>query len=71
MTGGQRNDGNITVPQIAAEVAAEGAKRVVVVTDEPWKYPAGATWPAGTTIHHRDDLQEVQKALPKCPAAPC
>ena len=39
MTGGQRNDGNITVPQIAAEVAAEGAKRVVVVTDEPWKYP--------------------------------
>ena len=63
MTGGQRNDGNITVPQIAAEMAAEGAKRVVVVTDEPWKYPAGTKWPAGLTIHHRDDLQEVQKEL--------
>ena len=39
MTGGQANDGGLTVPQIAAQVAAEGAKRVVVVTDEPWKYP--------------------------------
>jgi indolepyruvate ferredoxin oxidoreductase len=63
MTGGQRNDGNITVPQIANEIAAEGAKRVVVVTDEPWKYPSGIKWPAGLKIHHRDDLQEVQKEL--------
>jgi indolepyruvate ferredoxin oxidoreductase len=67
MTGGQRNDGDITVPQIAAEMAAEGAKRVVVVTDEPWKYPAGTKWPAGLTIHHRDDLQEVQKELSTVP----
>jgi indolepyruvate ferredoxin oxidoreductase len=67
MTGGQRNDGNITVPQIAAEMAAEGAKRVVVVTDEPWKYPSGTKWPTGLTIHHRDDLQEVQKELAEVP----
>jgi indolepyruvate ferredoxin oxidoreductase len=67
MTGGQRNDGNITVPQIAAEMAAEGAKRVVVVTDEPWKYPSGTKWPPGLTIHHRDDLQEVQKELAEVP----
>src|SRR5215469_4180490 len=40
MTGGQPNDGGLTVPQIAQQVAAEGAKRVVVVTDEPWKYPS-------------------------------
>ena len=39
MTGGQANDGGLTVPQIARQVAAEGAKRVVVVTDEPEKYP--------------------------------
>ena len=38
MTGGQTNDGGLTVPQIARQVAAEGAKRVVVVTDEPEKY---------------------------------
>ena len=39
MTGGQRNDGGLTVPIIARQVAAEGAKKIVVVTDEPWKYP--------------------------------
>jgi len=67
MTGGQRNDGNFTVPQIASEMAAEGAERVVVVTDEPAKYPAGTKWPDGVTIHHRDDLQEVQKGLSQVP----
>jgi indolepyruvate ferredoxin oxidoreductase len=67
MTGGQHNDGNITVPQIANELAAEGAKRVVVVTDEPGKYPSGIKWPEGLKIYHRDDLQEVQKELAAVP----
>jgi indolepyruvate ferredoxin oxidoreductase len=63
MTGGQANDGGLTVPMIAQQVAAEGAKRVVVVTDEPWKYPNNQSWPAGTTIHHRDELMRVQTDL--------
>lgn len=63
MTGGQRNDGNLTVWGIANQVAAEGAKRVVVVSDEPGKYPSGITWPVGLTFHHRDDLQRVQGEL--------
>jgi indolepyruvate ferredoxin oxidoreductase len=67
MTGGQRNDGDVTVPQIAREMAAEGAKSVVVVTDEPAKYPADTQWPDGLTIRHRDDLQEVQKGLSQVP----
>ncbi len=67
MTGGQHVDGNITVVQIANEMAAEGARRVVVVTDEPGKYPAGTKWPAGLKIYHRDDLQEVQKELAGVP----
>jgi indolepyruvate ferredoxin oxidoreductase len=67
MTGGQKNDGGLTVPQIAAQVAAEGAKRVVVVSDEPKKYPPATKWPAGITFHHRDDLQTVQKALSEIP----
>jgi indolepyruvate ferredoxin oxidoreductase len=67
MTGGQPNDGGLTVPQIARQVAAEGARRVVVVTDEPKKYPSGTEWPAGLTIHHRDDLIEVQKVLAEIP----
>ncbi len=67
MTGGQANDGGLTVPQVARQVAAEGAKRVVVVTDEPDKYPPVTAWPAGVTIHHRDDLMEVQKSLAEIP----
>jgi len=67
MTGGQANDGGLTVPQIAAQVAAEGAKRVVVVTDEPWKYAKGIEWPRGLTVHHRDELDAVQRELATVP----
>jgi indolepyruvate ferredoxin oxidoreductase len=67
MTGGQRNDGGLNVPQIARQVAAEGAKKIVVVTDEPKKYPSGTDWPPGITIHHRDDLMAVQTGLADIP----
>jgi indolepyruvate ferredoxin oxidoreductase len=67
MTGGQANDGGLTVPQIAAQVAAEGAKRVVVVTDEPWKYSKSIEWPRGLTVHHRDELDAVQCELATVP----
>src|SRR3984957_20087062 len=65
MTGGQANDGGLTVPQVARQVAAEGAARVVVVTDEPHKYARDERWPSGLTIHHRDDLMQVQEDLAK------
>ena len=67
MTGGQANDGGLTVPQIAAQVAAEGAARVVVVTDEPWKYAKGTEWPRGLTIHHREELDAIQRELATVP----
>src|SRR5690242_16550493 len=67
MTGGQANDGGLTVPQVAQQVAAEGAARVVVVTDEPDKYSRDTKWPAGLTIHHRDELNAVQKDLAAIP----
>ena len=67
MTGGQANDGGLTVPQIAAQVAAEGAKRVVVVTDEPWKYAKDIEWPFGLTVHHRDEFATVQCELATVP----
>jgi len=63
MTGGQANDGGLTVPQIAAQVAAEGASRGVVVSDEPWKYPKDTQWPRGLTVHHRDELDPIQREL--------
>jgi indolepyruvate ferredoxin oxidoreductase len=67
MTGGQHNDGGLTVPQVARQVAAEGAKRVVIVTDEPDKYPKNEDFPRGLTIHHRDGLNRVQKGLAEVP----
>ena len=66
MTGGQRHEGGLTVDMIARQVAAEGAKKVAVVTDEPDKYTS-VHWPAGLTIHHRDHLDEVQRDLATVP----
>jgi indolepyruvate ferredoxin oxidoreductase len=63
MTGGQPVDGQLTVPQIAQQVIAEGVPRVAIVTDQPDKYPAGTAFGAGVTVHHRDDLDAVQREL--------
>ncbi len=63
MTGGQPHDGPLTVPRISQQMMAEGASRVVVVTDEPDKYPSDAGFALGTKIFHRDDLLKVQKEL--------
>jgi len=67
MTGGQANDGGLTVDQIARQVAAEGVKRIVLVTDEPWKYPKDTDWPRGLTIHHREELDVIQRELTTVP----
>ena len=63
MTGGQPAEGGFSVSQIAHQVAAEGAKRIAVVSDEPGKYPRRNYFPDGTTIHHRRDLDRVQREL--------
>jgi indolepyruvate ferredoxin oxidoreductase len=67
MTGGQKNDGGLDVPTIARQVAAEGAKKVVLVSDEPWKYSKDEKWPEGLTIYHRDELNQVQASLAEIP----
>ncbi|MBS0447514.1 MAG: indolepyruvate ferredoxin oxidoreductase family protein [Proteobacteria bacterium] len=66
MTGGQPIDGTMKVPEMSREVHAEGAARVVVVTDEPAKYEAAdikARLAPGVTVHHRDELDRVQREL--------
>ncbi|TIX32630.1 MAG: indolepyruvate ferredoxin oxidoreductase family protein, partial [Mesorhizobium sp.] len=63
MTGGQPHEGGLTVDMIARQVRAEGVERIAIVTDEPDKYAGKADFPAGATIHHRDDLDLVQREL--------
>jgi indolepyruvate ferredoxin oxidoreductase len=67
MTGGQKNDGGLTVDQIARQVTAEGAKRVVLVTNERWRYTSKTLWPAGMAMHEREDLDAVQRELAEVP----
>ena len=67
MTGGQANDGKLTVPLIAKQMVGEDVARVVVVTDEPKKYSRREHWPRGVSIHHRDELMKVQTELAAIP----
>src|ERR1700675_2395651 len=66
MTGGQPVDGPISPGAIARQVASEGVKKIVVVSDEPDKYPSGY-FASGIEIHHRDDLDRVQRTLRDTP----
>jgi indolepyruvate ferredoxin oxidoreductase len=67
MTGGQRHDGPLDPALISRQVAAEGVSKVVVVTDEPHKYPATVNWAPGVAVRHRDDLDAVQRELRDTP----
>ena len=66
MTGGQSLDGGITVGMIVDQVLAEGVEKVVVVTDEPQKYPRGFI-AQGVPVYHRRELQSLQKELRDVP----
>lgn len=61
MTGGQAVDGDLTLPRLAAQVASEGVSEVTIVSDDPARY-AGEIG-SGVSIHHRDDLDRVQRRL--------
>lgn len=63
MTGGQPAEGGFNVAQIAHQVWAEGVKRLAIVSDDPTKYPDSNYFPQGATIHHRRELDAVQREL--------
>jgi indolepyruvate ferredoxin oxidoreductase len=63
MTGGQPIDGTLRVPEMTRELEAEGAKKIVVVTDEPHKYEGVTGLAPGVTVRHRDELDAVQREL--------
>ncbi len=63
MTGGQPVDGQLSVPQIAAQMRAEGVKRIAIVSDNPARHRGHPDIPAGTTFAHRSRLEALQREL--------
>ena len=60
MTGGQGNDGGLSAPQIVAELAAAGVKKLHVVYDEKEDVDPAA-FPKGVPMSERADLMAVQE----------
>ncbi len=63
MTGGQPAEGGFTTADIAAQVRAEGVRRIAVVADEAARLPPATALPPGVTRHTRDELDAVQRDL--------
>jgi indolepyruvate ferredoxin oxidoreductase len=71
MTGGQQIEGEefpgeLTGPHVANQLAAEGVKRIALVSDDPSRHDRGH-YPAFTTYHNRTDLDAVQRELRDVP----
>lgn len=67
MTGGQNVIGAIPVPELTRQLAAEGVRKIVVVTEDLRRYCDPSRLAEGVEVRHRDDLSEVQRALEKIP----
>ena len=67
MTGGQAAAGAMPVPELTRALEAEGVRRILVLADDPAKYPRGAPWARGTEVWHRDRLDEAQRILREVP----
>ncbi len=67
MTGGQPMDGPLDPAMISRQLYAEGVRKIVAVSDEPDKYPIGYEWAPGISVHHRDDLDRIQRDLREHP----
>jgi indolepyruvate ferredoxin oxidoreductase len=67
MTGGQDAAGAMPVPEMTRMLEAEGAKRILVMTDEPAKYGRDVRWAQGVEVWHRDRLDEAQRMLRETP----
>ncbi len=61
MTGGQPIDGPISTYEMARQVAAEGVRQVVLVSDDPGKFRG--KMPSGVSIYAREELDMVQQQL--------
>ena len=69
MTGGQHVDGELSPQQITFQLHSEGIRDIYLVSENPDAYPASDIAP-GTKTAHRDELDAVQKTLPRGRRAP-
>ena len=63
MTGGQPFDGVLSVADVARQVLAERVVQCVVISAAPETHRQSSQLPAGVTVHPRENLDEVQRAL--------
>src|SRR3546814_1992692 len=56
-------DGPLTPGDVTRQVLAEGVERCIVVTDRPDLYDANSGLGEGVTVHHRDELDALQREL--------
>jgi indolepyruvate ferredoxin oxidoreductase len=63
MTGGQPVDGQTSVPMIAQQMAAEGVKRIALVTEDLARYTDRSNLPAIVSLHDRKEMDAVQREL--------
>ncbi|HEY1059564.1 MAG TPA: indolepyruvate ferredoxin oxidoreductase family protein [Limnobacter sp.] len=66
MTGGQKLDGTLTVPQLTRQLDAEAVRRIVIVSDQPEKHRTsnpGDPMAPGVQVFDRRELDTVQRSL--------
>ncbi|WP_298235239.1 indolepyruvate ferredoxin oxidoreductase family protein [uncultured Azohydromonas sp.] len=67
MTGGQPVDGTTSVWMIARQMAAEGVKRIALVTEDLSRYRDRSQLPREVTLHDRSEMDAVQRELRDLP----
>jgi indolepyruvate ferredoxin oxidoreductase len=67
MTGGQHVDGELTIPELVAQLQAESVREVVLVAEDETRFTSNDL--GGITIEPRDEMEHVQlrlRAVPGC-----
>jgi len=63
MTGGQPIDGALTIDHLIRQLSGEGVRRIALVSDHPEVFRQQFSDVEGYSLHHRDELDELQKSL--------
>jgi indolepyruvate ferredoxin oxidoreductase len=63
MTGGQPIDGTLKVEDLIYQLRGEGVRRIALVSDEPDQWRGQFSSIPGYSLHHRDDMDRLQKEL--------